>query len=200
MAILIDRGRLKNYYNRLRPVLRTKNAPAYFMLTLSLLSLSFFGAFAIRPTLNTITELQKQISDSKDVYKSLQEKKKNLLILQSEYKTVEEDVPIVIAAIPTQVNAPTFLLKVKTLATLNNVTISSLVVSKSPLSEEKNQEPVSSAFNLTAIGGYKDLNNFLVGLAKLDRLVTFENIGLKARSGGETLTLQLAGKIYTLFD
>lgn len=201
MAILIDNSRLKTYYNKLRPVLRNKNAPAYFMLTLSLLSLSFFGAFAIRPTLSTIAELQKQISDSKDAYKSLQEKRANLLILQSEYKNIEQDIPIVLAALPNKVDAPIFLLKVRSVAALNNITISNLGVLKSPLSEDKKtNEPISSTFNLTATGSYRNLNNFLSDIATLDRIITFSNIGFKARSGGETLTLQLTSKIYTLFD
>lgn len=204
MPILVNNPKFRNYYNKISPVLRDKRAPAYFMLILSFLSLSFFGAFALRPTLATITELQKEIDDSKEVYTKIQEKNRNLLILQAEYKTIESDLPIIYAAIPNQVDAPTFLLKLKTLATLNNLEISNLQITKSPLSEGVDSDKrsvISSTFSLTASGTYKNINKFLEDVASLDRIATFTNIGITQSSGSTNgLTVQVSGQIYTLFD
>lgn len=206
MPVLIDNpyyNRFRNYYRKIRPKIEDRQTSAYFMLILSFFALSFFGIFAIRPTLQTITELQKETSDSQDVLKKLQEKKKNLLALQTQYKMLETDIPIVYAALPNQIEAPSFLLKVKTLASLNSLSIKSLQAAKSPLSRDKtNLSPVFSTFNLTLSGSYKNINNFLVGLATLDRIATFDNIEILrgTTTQNEDLTLQLTGKIYALFD
>lgn len=203
MPILIDNKRLKSYYSKINPILRDERNIAYFMLILSLFSLSFFGAFALKPTLETITHLQKEVADSNKVYQSLQTKNKNLLILQDEYKKIQADLPIIYDVLPNQVNAPTFLLKVRTLATLNNLQITNLQIAKSPLSESENtNKAVASVFSLTATGPYKNINDFLKRLSTLDRIVTFSNIGITPGTSGtsDILTLKLTGKIYTLFD
>lgn len=206
MPILIDNpyyNRFRNYYRKIRPKIEDRQTSAYFMLILSFFSLSFFGIFAIRPTLQTITQLQKETSDSKDVLRKLQEKKGNLLKLQAQYRTLENDIPIVYTALPNQIEAPSFLLKMRTLANLNTLSINSLQIAKSPLSRDKtNLSPIFSTFNLTASGSYKNINNFLVGLTSLDRIATFDNIEvLRGRATqDDNLTLQLTGKIYALFD
>lgn len=205
MPIIISRSRIKSYYVKFAPVLQDARASAYFMLILSLFSLSFFGGFAIRPTLETITQLQRQINDSQVVYDKLKEKNKNLLTLQSEYKKIEKDLPTIYAALPRTVDAPTFLLKVRTLASAYNITIVSLQLGKSPLSGQEDSKQISnpSAFSLTAGGAYKDMEKFLTDLAHLDRLVTLSSIELTTSGVGSNineLTLQLSGNIYTLFD
>lgn len=204
MPILINNKTLKSYYSKIDPILRNDRNLAYFMLILSLFSLSFFGVFALKPTIETIVHLQKEIVDSKDVYQKLQTKSKNLLILQGKYQELEKDLPLVFTALPEAVNAPTFLLKVRTLATLNNIKITNLQIAKSPLSQtEVNRKPVASVFVLTATGSYKDINDFLVNLSTLDRVVTFSNIGITPgtlEGGTNALILKFTGKIYTLFN
>lgn len=203
MPILINNPRLQNYYNKIRPVLRDARVSAYFMLILSLFSISFFGIFAINPTLKTIAQLQKETADSQEAYKKLQEKNRNLLVLQGEYRKIESDLPLVYAALPKEVSAPIFLLKIRTLAKSNNLELSNLLVSKSPLSEVQEGELTAIAFSLTASGKYQDINSFLGSLTKLDRIVGFNSLEITPAAmteGAESLTLGVSGKIYTLFE
>lgn len=203
MPILIENKKLKSYYARINQIVRDEETIAYFMLILSLFSLSFFGIFALKPTFETITRLQKEVADSQDVFDKLQTKGKNLLILQNEYRILEEDLPIVYAALPTQVNAPNFLLSIRTLATLNSLQVLNLQITKSPLSEsESSNKAVTSSFSLVANGSYKNINDFLKRLSTLDRVVIFSNIEVTPGTIGasDILILKLNGKIYTLFD
>lgn len=203
MPILINNPRIRNYYKKLRPLFEDPRASAYFILILSLFTLSFFGAFAIKPALGTITQLRRELTDSQEVSQKLQEKNKNLLKLQREYQKVEPDLPLVFSALPQQVEAPTLLLKVRALATFNNLEIQGLQFAKSPLSEVPggSQVPPSSNFSLTATGTYQNINKFLADLASLDRIITFNKLGITRSIGGEldSLTLQFIGKVYHLF-
>lgn len=204
MPILINNPRIRNYYKKLRPLFEDPRASAYFMLILSLFTLSFFGAFAIKPALGTITQLRKELADSQEVSQKLQEKNKNLLKLQMEYQELEPDLPLVLSALPQQVEAPTLLLKVRALATLNNLQITGLQFAKSSLSEipgSSQSVTLSSTFSLTATGTYQNINKFLADLASLDRIITFNKLGItRSISGGlDSLTLQFTGKAYHLF-
>lgn len=203
MAILVSRAQLGKFYTKGQEFIRDKQNSAYFMLVLSFFALSFFGTFAMRPTVKTIIELERQISDGLDVHKKLQEKNKNLLTLQEEYKRIENDIPIILAAFPSQVDAPNFILKLRTLAVLANLQIKTIQVSKSPLFKEGANNTLAAPFSFTASGKYEDINRFLVDISVLDRIVTFDNIEVTPSSGlpGQNLfILQLGGKIYSLFN
>lgn len=203
MAILINNPRIRNYYKKIRPVLDNPRASAYFMLILSFFTLSFFGIFAIKPALVTITQLQRELADSREVSQKLQEKRNNLLRLQVEYKDIETDLPVIFSAIPQQVEAPMLFLKVRTLATLDNIQITGLQFAKSPLSQASGSSQLTTSsptFSFTATGTYQNINKFLLDLASLDRVITFNKIGLTRAIGeGSDLTLQVTGKVYTLF-
>lgn len=197
-------SQLKNYYTKLTPLLKDARNTAYFMLILSLFSLSFFGSFAIRPALKTIIELNRKIEDAQEVNRKLGQKIKNLSTLQAEYKRIEGDLPIIYTALPNQIQAPTLLLKLRTLATVHNLVITNLQVTKSPLSEDfGKQDLIGSPFILTAEGEYQSINNFLNALSVLDRIVTLDEVQISsttAVTSGDKLTVKLSGRFYTLFD
>ncbi|MBI2622114.1 type 4a pilus biogenesis protein PilO [Candidatus Microgenomates bacterium] len=206
MPIIISKPQIKSYYAKLGPLLRDKRNSAYFMLILSLFALSFFGIFAIKPTLQTITQLQREITDNNLVYEKLKEKNRNLLTLQSEYKQIEQDLPVVYAALPEQVDAPTFLLKVRTLVNTHNLSVTNLSLGKSSLSGQENVDKKTTnsvTFNLSVSGSYQNIKQFLNELTSLDRLVTLNTIEITPNSsetGENKLSIQISGSIYTLFD
>ena len=62
------------YLIALLPRLREKKIQTFTTLALTLITFTVFSVFAISPTLGTITDLQKQISDSQFVNQQLQTK------------------------------------------------------------------------------------------------------------------------------
>lgn len=103
MSLVIERiqkKRLGLNYRRLESTFRGTKTQAYTMLILSLLTVSFFGFFALRPTLTTIAQLKRQIEDNQEVDKRLSDKINQLIAAQAEYETIASFVPKVKRALP----------------------------------------------------------------------------------------------------
>src|SRR3989344_8503364 len=96
----------KNKYFEYLPDLKKEKTQKYSSIIFSLISLSFFGLFAINPTLSTIAKLKKELSDAKFVDSELAEKIANLSSLQEKYNIVEQDIPFVLAAVPKNPQIP----------------------------------------------------------------------------------------------
>ena len=74
----------KKYFQML-PDFKEERTRKFTTLVFTLLALSFFGLFAISPTLSTIANLNKQLSDNEFVDSQLQNKINNLYTLQQDY-------------------------------------------------------------------------------------------------------------------
>ena len=67
----------KEKYLGFLPDLKKEKTQKYSSIIFSLVSLSFFGIFAINPTLSTIAKLKKELSDTKFVEEQL---RKNIIL------------------------------------------------------------------------------------------------------------------------
>lgn len=99
----INFHRFNKYYTAIEPLLASQEAHAYGLLILSLLTMAFFGYFAIRPTLSTISNLNRQISDAQLVDQKLQEKITALSTLSQQYNAIQPDLGIVWTALPREI-------------------------------------------------------------------------------------------------
>jgi len=72
------------------------------MLGITLLTLTIFGAFAIRPTLVTITTLRKKIKDQERAEERLEKKIKSLSLAQTEMQKNKSDIPLAAEALPSE--------------------------------------------------------------------------------------------------
>lgn len=153
-------------------------------IVLSLLALSFFSFFAINPTLSTIANLRKQLSDSKFVDKKLQEKITNLTSLSQEYSSLEIDLPIVFAAVPKEPEVPTLMGQIEALAQSSNIKIENAQIFQvEAVSKEKSKKDYFSFhFTVQGQGTYEDTLVFLSSLADMQRVVSLDSISLGKRS------------------
>src|SRR5580700_7871794 len=87
-------------YLKLLPNLRQEQAQSLLMLILTFAALSFFGIFAINPTLSTIFDLQKQLSDDTLVNQQLQTKIDNLSALEQQYNELGTNLTNIYSAVP----------------------------------------------------------------------------------------------------
>lgn len=111
---------------KLLPAVQQENARIIVTLILTFFAMSFFGIFAINPTLSTIITLQKQLSDSQIVHDSLKTKITNLSSLQQQYTQLQPDLPFVLEAIPQETKAPTLLSQIIGLAKEKQIKITFL--------------------------------------------------------------------------
>lgn len=190
----------KNGYQVLLPILKEEKTRAFTTLAFTLIALSVFGFFAINPTLSTIVRLQKELSDNQFVDKKLTEKINNLSILQAKYKLLENDLSIILQALPQTPSAPLFAAQVQSIAAKSNVSISRLQVFQVELSGGKKKTLDSSfAFSLETVGFYPDISAFLTSLVNSQRIVTIDTLSIVKATDFERsgmLQLNLRGRVY----
>src|SRR3989344_4680870 len=97
---IVQQHYIKRAYNRFTPILKNKKTTSYFTITLSLLSLSFFGLFAIRPTLITAVSLIKSVSELKNLNIDYENKIGSIVKAQSEYEQIRDNLPYLQSALP----------------------------------------------------------------------------------------------------
>jgi len=195
--------RYRRYYSLITPFIATEKARAYTMLTLSLFAMSFFGIFAINPTLTTIAELRKKVEDAELVQRQLQNKISNLSQLQKTYPTIEHEVPIIFDALPPLGRAANLLGKVNALAARYNIAFTSLQVQRVPLDSSKRNEATQFSITMSGTGSYENIYSLLRNLSTLDRIITIEQLTItKGTSEAKTrqLTFSLRGTAYILFE
>ena len=118
--------RYYKYYQKLEPAFKNRKTQAYLMAVLSLMTISFFGFFAIRPTLKTIAVLQRQIIDRKTLNEKLDEKINALILAQDEYRLIEADLPLIYTLLPEKPEFPLLMRLLENLTIQNSATISGI--------------------------------------------------------------------------
>lgn len=203
--------RYRRYYQKLEPLLKTRQAQAYLMVVMSLMTIAFFGTFAIRPTLKTIATLQRQIVDRSFLNDKLEEKINALILAQEEYQRIAPRLPLIYALLPEKAEFPSLLRRLELLTDQNSATISGIqfdpivLHSESPreVTTEVNVAAPSAAtttpiyFTLTLNGDYPNLVTLLSQLTLIDRLVTIHSVTISKSQGGESqLNLGLVTRAY----
>ena len=205
------------YYKNLQPLLKSKKTQAYFMVVLSLLTISFFGLFAIRPTIKTIAALQRQITDRSYLNTKLEEKINALINAQEEYTRVQSSLPLIYSLLPEKAEFPSLLRRLELLVDEKNATISGIQFDPIilygdtrparplPPTETKSGETATSTiqtspifFTLTLSGDYENLVELLDQLTQLERLVTINSVSLtnSQKTGNARLVLGIQSRAY----
>jgi Tfp pilus assembly protein PilO len=197
---MIEYSRYSRYSKKLIPLLKKGKTKAYGMLVLSFFTASFFGIFAIRPTVTTIVRLRREIRDQRSVETALSEKITALSSLDQLYRQIEGDLPVVETVLPSQPQINGLLILIERIATENNLRILSVQFQPVDLipssSEEKTFRTTPISFTVTFVGSYPDLISSLANFHSTNRLLTVETIEIGKHREGEELLLSLNGRGY----
>src|SRR3989344_147063 len=136
----------KSRYFEIVPKFQQERVQNYTTLVLTIIALIFFGLFAINPTISTITNLQRQLDDSRLVYQKLSEKRANLLTLQQAYTSLENDLPYLFAAIPEKPTLTLLIGQLQALAKDKNLTLSRIQTYQIELTKENDASLKYSSF------------------------------------------------------
>lgn len=158
---------------------------AYFYITISLFTLSFFGLFAIRPTIETIVTLNKQLKDNQEVLKKIKQKQTDLAKLTQDFETMSGEIALIENAIPNSPNIPYLSRQIETIALRNSVVLTSLDFGSVDSEEQKSGELASFPISISVEGNETDVNKFIRELTSIDRLLGFERFttGKTRRTG-----------------
>jgi Tfp pilus assembly protein PilO len=187
-------------YLELMPDLKAEKNEKLITIILTITASIILGIFAVNPTLSTITSLQKQLDDSKFFESKLQEKIKNLTILDQRYQEIQNDLPLIFEAVPQTSEIATLTASLQAVSNSSNVELITLQTLQVELSKQALAQKKYSSykFDVTGQGNYQDLITFLDKLVNFQRILTINNISIvKTISSTETsLQVNMNGNAY----
>lgn len=194
---------LSRYYTYIRPVFKNKQVQTYSSLVFTIVTISIFSIFAIKPTLETIVGLQKSITEQQQVLESLKEKSENISIGKKNYESIDPSTKIkLLKTLPDKPESIRIINMLYNLASQNEASISGLqfqpvTLLPNPLTLNKKPELAEVAFNFNLLGSYQQTQNTLNSLLKSDRLITLESLIINRNEGG-SLILTVNAKAFYL--
>lgn len=189
------RDSIEKYVAAMSPEQREK-AFSYFYLSLTLFTVSFFGFFAIGPTLSTISNLNKQYNDNRLVLDALNLKLSNLQLLDSQYKTLQPDLARIYDAIPATTKIPQLTRQLETISSQNNVAIKNTSFGSIELYPNIKNDPIYSfTFTINVLGNEQNINSFVSDLINFDRIIGIDKIATGRDEQGN-VTAEIVGRAY----
>lgn len=177
--------RYKRYYQSIEPEIQKPANRAYTAIIFSFLVISLFGWYAIRPTMQTIFTLKREIVDKTDIDKKMEDKISALIEAQAAYQDIEPDLPLIGQALPNTSDAVRAAAQIQNLAADSHVLIDTISISSVPLSAESKpgiQQKTTTAklsnfpVSLSVTGAYTDITAFIRGLLNLRRIVQIDSL------------------------
>lgn len=187
----------QNRYFKSLPFLKEKKTKEITTLILTLAALSIFGLFAISPTLATIANLRKQLSDNELVDQRLSEKIANLTLLSQKYNLLGKDLKLIFSSLPQKPDSPLFISQVESIASTSDVKLNRFQTFQVEyfLSQKDLNRYQIFTFSFDAQGKYSNITNFLTSFVNFERVVTVDAISFnKSPDGG--LSVNVRGKAY----
>ncbi|OGG17017.1 hypothetical protein A3D77_03770 [Candidatus Gottesmanbacteria bacterium RIFCSPHIGHO2_02_FULL_39_11] len=166
-------------YRRLGELIKEKKMASYLTLTLTFVTLSFFGLFAIRPTLITAISLTRSVSELADLKNQYENKIGDIIRAQGEYEKIRESVPLIDAALPETPSFDTLSQGLERLAQKNTLSIIQLQIEPVPLSKTPFTGSLKQYdFSLTGRGTYLTVNSYVKDLLNWKRVVILSGLDI----------------------
>lgn len=171
----LEYTRYRHYYHRLwqyyqKPATRVSTA-----LLLTIFTIIFFAAFAIRPTLVTVAELLRKINDQEQVLDKMKQKSAALATAQQEYMAAQDRLDKLALALPSNEALPALITYIEASAAYHQLaydTVSYGDVDFLPPGQPKPSGANSRDISLSVAGSYEAINNFLTDIVRIPRFVT----------------------------
>lgn len=169
------------YSQRFKPYLTETEKKPFTYIGLTLFSLSFFSAFAIRPALIAITDLRHQIELTREIDADLQTKLRNISRARPIYERIEEDIPLIEEALPREKPLSNLINSLNAHASTAGVSISSLrISSKGELVKGRNL--TINSLSMQILGDFPAIVNFVKNLENSRRQFSVESIQIRSLS------------------
>lgn len=188
------------YFTYIKPIYKLPVVRNYGPTIFTLFVSALFIFFAIKPTVETILLLQKQIDDSNQVLEKATEKVNNLSLGKKNYDELDPVIKQKISlAIPDVVSLQSLIRSLEETTRIHEASVAALQIQPIIIETKVDQalgKPSEISFTFNIEGGYTDLIEILEEFKRSSRLISIENLSLsKVREGG-TLIMSLSGKAY----
>ena len=186
------------YFPKL-PYLNEDRSQKFFIIALTLLALSFFGFFAINPTVSTILKLRKEVSDSEFVHRELENKIKNLGILRKEYNSIQTDLPIITDAITLQPDAHILFAQIQAASQKSNVKIKKLQNFEVEIlknSKTPSRKYYSYSFVVAGSGLFENISDFVSTITNMQRVIDIDIFSISSTLGQTNLEFNIQASAF----
>jgi len=170
----------------------------YVELVLSLISIIIFAVFALRPTILTIIELNKEIKTKEETVKQMDTKIKNLQKAQNLINQEEDRINLLNMAVPVQPEPDTFLHTLAGTAVLEGLTVKSISLEEITLFDRKEnnqsqgvnpaEEAKTITFAASFEGEFEKMMDFIKKSENLIRPIKFEQLSITQKKAEEEET------------
>ena len=173
-----------------------QKATGYFYIILTLATVCFFGLAAIGPTLNTVSNLNKQYKDNMVVYEALSQKLANLTLLDSQYQTFRGDIDTIYAGVPRSAGIPKLTRQIENIASVNNLQVTKFIVGTVEIFPNVKNEPIYSfSFTVDVAGIKTNVNHFVTDIINFDRIVGIDRI-ITGVNPEDQYTTSFTGRVF----
>ena len=165
-----------------------KNPVAMVSLELifSILAVVFFAIFAVKPTLQTMSELIKEIEDKRALDEQLEQKIASLNTAQAQYQQFSSQLYLLDEAIPKTANLVEGLKIVEKIASANDLVIQGISISAVPdeliKAVEGNSKRELLTFNIDLTGDYLKIRQFIEDLLDSRRMMLVDQVNFSLGS------------------
>ncbi len=212
----------KRYYLSIGKAIQKPKNRVYSTTVFSFLAISLFGWYAIRPTIQTILFLQREIKDNQMVNQQMEEKISALIEAQNTYQEIQPQLYIVEQALPTPPDIIELVAQLRNLAAFSQASLSAIQVPTVPLlgidatrsaqtvlvrgpNAPKQSKLGDFPVSVTVNGTFTNIQSFLQGIIAMRRITTVDiltiapskNSSIPAGTNMLQLTLRLKGYYLT---
>lgn len=174
-----------------------QKATAYLYIIFSFIALTFFGIFAIGPTLTTISDLNKQFEEKKVALKLLEDKNAALRSLSAQFNEIQQDLTLIDSAIPQSPQIGELTRQLEVLSVKNGLIMQKLDTGLMELFPAKNlNSPIFSfTFSVNVTGSEQDINRFISDVINMERIVGIDKL-TTGKKLDNVYTASIIGKGY----
>lgn len=200
-----DYFRYKDFFLNIATLYKVKpNLKKYLELIFSIFTIGLFAVFAIKPTVVTIIDLQKQIKEREETVIALNQKVRDLQAANTVLQSERNRLPIILQSVPDRSNPETLVRQIETLALQNSLTMTSFSLSDAVLIGASKKEGISEElpFTITVTGGYQNLLSFSRSMQNLRRPVQIDSFAINSSliENEKVLGLIISGRVPYLLE
>jgi len=173
------------------------------LVSLTFLTIAFFGLLAILPTLKTIGGLKKEVEDSQNVNSQLAKKILALQTAEDNYAKITPNLSLLNNVLPEKDDFEKLSWQIQWLAQQSGVVLSSgtfggfVLVGKEPTASK---DVTKLNLDIAVAGNYQQIKTFIKRLTAFNRLITIEEVTVNSKTAKQTknLTANLRLTAYSL--
>jgi len=203
----------RKYYHSLEPLLVKPKTRMYSTVIFIFLVVALFGWYAVKPTVQTILYLRKEIIDKKAVNQKMDEKIQALIEAQALIDSIGKRVSYIDDATPLNPDAIDVVRQLRDIATSAGASISAIQVSSVPLlpgatasaTKSYTVKHIDFSITMSIEGTYEKLATFLKSIISMRRIITMEAISFapnrkQAAAITSTPSIQLVLKMSSYYS